>query len=897
MMKYLLALMMITSLALAQQDEIVVVKIPTPGIDGIQSNFDVTEIKETGSPFMLNADVSRHPGMVRRRLGIRTIGANAKVVYGATGYYVPEKDWKMIVGVIDSTTINPIWVSTLAGFSLDSAISRGRYSGNRSSYGYIDFLPLNGAVVIADGFAPPIIVTALDSDSLAGSYTNDTIAYRPRTVDVEAPGQLRATRIWTSGVLNGVYEYRLHFYRPAAANVPNSYLGRYMKGGPGGVISNQVIATGNKVLLTLFDNNVYGDSASATQTSAIITRRKVYPGTSVTDSFYVVDTVRYTQTEEQIYIDNNTDADVYARGAVKEWTAYGYPAPGGIGSRHVDINFCKCALLYQTLHADSVAKDGLVYRYRFSYYDPTHGIESPLGPATYFDHWDAQISDTFPNFVQWPVIHRNRSEWIRLYRNVATTGIAGVGDTNVWYCIGQFRSNGKRDYLDINSSAQRLWATAGAPDSNTTRVFCGSYISDAELATGGITQAKATDYTASAVTCWSTNSYQGPGDHIFSQEVVLSEDGGALVRAPYVNGVNIPFADLEYANGRIWGIGDPLYKQRLYYTVADDPADWNALNYLSIFEDDNDELVALEKLSNGSDEVLVAFKHNKTFAVTGYDAEFDLSTSTISDNVGAVSRNAVVKANSSIYFASPNMKIYEMSQDGLVDIGAPAENWIDSVLISAVNAWTYVRAFKLGDNVIWFNTGSTKRGLQYNFTSKAWSVITLDTNVLPIGSFVYDNTTQGGFDENSDLLFQSDSAEAFRKAYYASTENWNASVDSNFVNARHFCFPFAYQTPYYGDGENLWNLQKAQLTVKGQSASYLMATVYVQDGDSVVIDSVYFDGRVSDNYTFTFPENQGKYVGVRFWTRPRLGLIGSPNLVAISDVTLYLRRRGNGTTP
>ena len=482
---------MITSLAFAQQDEIVVIKIPTPAMSGQQSNYDVTEIRPEGAAYLLNADVSRHPGMIRRRLGIKTTGSNAVKVYGAHGLFIPERGWKQIVGVTDTTissnAAGAFYFSDTFGLSLSGGYSNGRWPAVNV---YHDWTPFKGMLIHADGVTLPQALTAIDGDSIAGDFVQDTVSYRRRVVNMEAPGQLRATPLNVAGNLTGIYEYRLHFTR--GYDVFKSYKGNYVEASQAGVISNIVVVRGQKVLLSLFDSDEGYFSPDDT-TRAYIARRRLYPSTAGSDSFYLVDTISYHKDARPVYVDNFSDATLNStHGRVSE-TESNVATPGSpTWAVRPDTTILKCFRLYSTYNTDSVAKIGTAatylttyYRYRFSYYDPTTDIESPMGrPSFYGVHWMTNAApDTLPEGIKWPAVKSDRADWIRLYRNVATAGIAGWGDTNVWYLIGQFRANGKRNYEDVSGDAGKKFFATGTslPDKERTRVFYGAWVSDLEL--------------------------------------------------------------------------------------------------------------------------------------------------------------------------------------------------------------------------------------------------------------------------------------------------------------------------------------------------------------------------------------------------------------------------------
>jgi hypothetical protein len=72
---------------------------------------------------------------------------------------------------------------------------------------------------------------------------------------------------------------------------------------------------------------------------------------------------------------------------------------------------------------------------------------------------------------------------------------------------------------------------------------------------------------------------------------------------------------------------------------------------------------------------------------------------------------------------------------------------------------------------------------------------------------------------------------------------------------------FVYQTPFIGDGKQQWQLTEAQLTLVGDSGSYVKAEVIDDKGTTLSTDSLLLSGET--DYRLGFPIHVGKYLSVK----------------------------------
>jgi len=688
-------------------------------------------------------------------------------------------------------------------------------------------------VVAGDG-TPPYIFTSRASlrstNSEAATVSSvypDTSGFERRTVPLglPTPGELRVIPLnySPSSGLTGRYQWAYAF--GANDTIQDTTLF-----GPQGEPSKIVALDGQAVYITGFlhrpyaltdsvDSVDYNDDNTLTMgydpaTQIRLARRNVDGGNWLfVDSFWVV------PDSSVAYIDSGqggTDniALLAASGSI--------PEPGSI------IKYAMATS--SSINASPTlptwwAYDDSTYYLRYSWYDPVLDIESPMGPATPIaaitdsigsSQWGAVFgtlnsrysSDSVPNSPYEPP-----TDWIRLYRNLTDEGLLGGGDTLIWYCMGQYRIN-----RVINSF---LTGQSGS-------IILGIY-SDSQLAAG------------------TTPTSAQLGWFHYSDENIASDDDGAIVRPPYKFGNSVYYTDIEYANGRLWGIGDAIYPQRLYYSKFDDMGDWSPNDYLSLSEDDNDELVAVEAVG----DILYAFKHNSIFAVTGTDAEYDLQFSVVTRRTGALDRYSVIKYEDEIFWLSPDMKIY--SSIDFQPISDPIENYLDSLFTDYTSAQDSVRAFALTDKVCWVQINS-REAIAFDLTTRTWDRENY-SGYVPYGSFQYDTLANvRGFGENSWLMFRADTAQSFMVEQLTGTD----TVQSGSV------FTWQYQTPFVGDGVSQWNIPYVEFTATADDSTYIIVSVFNEDGDSLVSDSVMVADVSETTYRIGLPRHSGQFLSVRF---------------------------------
>lgn len=861
-------------------------QIKSPGSGGMVSNVDVQEVPQDASYFSKNVDVFTTPGLIQRRRGLKTTGANADTVYGAAGYLEPIKGHKLIVGItrfdstklytyrtrtftpgspgswawgslksitVASTNLNMVSASDTFGLVVSAFDTTVRALGShRKSYiptnTYYDFLAYNGTLLITSKqsqlytFTSRTLFTSEpDTGQLHSSDVvfNDTIGYKRRALGAGllAPGQLRVVPIdsnYGTG-LTGVYQWAYSFGFDDTL-VFDTLFGKI------GLASNIITLKDQYVYLTGFLHRPYLVTDSVTDaydaidaelnrgrdpaTQIKIVRRNVFGD----NKWKFVDLIWAHPDSAFAYIDSGQSGVL---GIDSIGTNTTIPPPGSV----INTAFALGNAPFYTILFDAgwTADHNSTYWIRYSFYDPVLDIESPLGPA-----WQSQIMDSIfavssrgvfgvaafglTRSHTSPDVRDVPSDWVRLYRNLTDEGLLGGGDTLIWYCMGQYRIDRKIRNAITTTDSDRV-----------ASVFLGIY-SDSQLASG--TNPTEAQFLSAQ----------------YSSDNIASDDDGAIVRPPFKFGLQVRFSDIEYANGRLWGIGDDLFPQRLYYSKFDDMGDWSPIEFLSLSEDDNDELVAIESVpSQRGAEVLYAFKHNSIFAITGFDAEFDLQFTTITRRTGALDRFSVIKYQDEIFWLAPDMKIY--SSTDFQPISDPIENYVDSLFTNYITAQGKVRAFALTDKVCWINI-SSREAIAYHTKTRTWSRERY-SGYIPYGTFQYDTLVNSrGFGENSWLAFRVDSAQSFMVEREVRLDTLGGDSTALFV--------WNYQTPFIGDGIAIWMIPYVEFTATADDSTYLWVSVWNGDGDSLVYDSIIIADTVKTTYRLGLPRHSGEYLSVRF---------------------------------
>ncbi len=950
------------------------VEIPlsSPGHLGMISNIGASEQPLGSMRYSLNVDVFSTPGVLKRRVGLQYYGGTNLHLYGATGYYNPYDDHKLVVGVHDSTFV---WFDS-AGIAHPSLVGHFLVSDTFTTNpdigvsglvfpyrdAYHDWLPWRDMLFHCDGKTTPIIFTTsqtfvfTDSADTANDQisTFDTLGYEPRVVSLglEAPGQLRVGLTDLAGPNSGEYRYAYAYWdktdstfsrmsRYSAAVSPKNeipYLTQFEKYGiPDTVLWKLVLRQkqdGSSKTFVIDTMKIGMLDTMITNVIVVPNHPSRYPSRAVLNYQYfvkigawdgdpidsvgynnttlsgynsmvviinhlidslatmstMVDSVTVTRTAGQYSLSIQsklpcqsftTAADTGSGISVildsTNWNAAGSPLvyldtmPDGSAT----VEWCQDSADTSirtpgSLTPDSISQSGSgrcidydstqhamldsVYHIAYSYYDPTTGLESPLGPTLHTILADSVANDSIGfRFVTtgWPA--DGRPQWIRLWQGAMNGGTTGAGDTMYWYGLYQIRIS--------DSARQIIWGNW----SDTALVTI--------LDTSKIT-----------------------ADTVYDYQLFVDASGTSIMRPPYVYDLQIPFTQMRYAHFRFYGI--PPGSNCIYFTPVD-TISWSPFDYFEI-EPGADEFVAIEELYG----TLYAFKHNSIWFIAGFEAELetpwgriidtDVEVRELTSAYGVVSRETVCKYDDAIYFLTPTGKVMVIDDQGLSELSAPIQDRVDSLLSSTYKGrgdygWLYG-----ANDAIKLVNDSTHQALSYHIPTGTWGEeLTEPSSFMPIGSFLYDSTEGLGGVGDGRILWTKGTTFFKRQRLYG----------QQFESSGNYAWQAEFVLP--GDGVNLWSITGMKFLVYPFTNMRLRYTIYDGFGDSLVADSLnVYDLHAYDSawlpLNWHMKEHQPVTCPViRLWTPPDClwdtTLAGAviPNRFEIESIIFTIRNHGS----
>lgn len=843
------------------------------GIGGMQSNYAFNTLDPTQIRYGLNIDTWTTPGSIRKRFGYPCVGDNNIALYGAWGNKNIKLNVSVGVGIKTHATYGLGQFCYTDSFSIgfqDNTISQSIFPYRDSRH---DFTDLGDFTIYCDGKSIPSIFTQEQTFKVNDSVPDST-GWGPHFISMglEAPGQLRAQVTSTAGSLNGSYQYALSFFhwkhKPGYSTV-DYWMGDTAIIGEHGIPSASVYPHNQKVAVTLFENQppfgrttvggyiwTYPDS-----TKALLLRKKL-DGKQI---WNIIDTLYYALDSQLVYIDSISDtiSAVIDTASSRRGDSANTPIPG------------------QFLLATDIDNiDTGSWRVAYSYYDPITGIESPLSRPMKVDGTGDSILATFAK--GWT--DSNRPKWIRVYQTINDVLLAGGGDTSVYYGIFQVRANdcfiGEKGVM-----------TDSLVFGDTTRY--GITWSDSQVVNGiDSTDLALINDTISVLHSWNN---------------LRNAFGDPVTIPPHHYDCQIPFKDIEYYEGRLWGIGDPECPSCLYYSEVNAPPysnvfNWSLSNVWDINEGAHGELIALKRAEGLGGEAMYAFKRNAIYLITG--GANDLNVRLIKTGVGPINGKMIVKKDETIYFMSQNLRIYSLNGIILTDISSPIEDRVDSLFVSDENVYTYGVSFASEDHVKFYHTGApgisitnglAGYGLSYNIISKSWTFEQLGETgaYVPIGSFIYDTSSSRNNEGFIELLY-SDTA---MKLIYQSHTSFNDFLGS----ATGYEIPdWEVRFPFYGNYVDGWSINNFQLSLSNiATQSYLRYGVYDNLGNAEFTDAAIVSPTTNENTNVDLPFNEGKFLQLRFWmvggeTYTAEGSPAKrPQRFTIHSLTQYMRNMGN----
>lgn len=844
-------------------------KVVSPGATGLGVAVDVAESPATGAGFLLNADVVSRPGMLQKRTGYTVFngGGTIKAMSAVHGIYDEVMDSKTLIGIRQADSIvlgdywnmngtavgdsvvdsvydfvgtSPLGVPVYASeFGLEPSNDIGNWPLNFRPFEQ-HFAQTNDFLVYCDGHSPPSAFTIVDAFTKSGSnWAKDTFSFAPnvRPLSLEAPGVLRPFAINDTyrGSLTGVFQYAVSFFDPDSGTV-SAVISNM------GLPSIEVPVEDGVIFLTCFPIYPFDWDDRADTTTVRIYRKNL----EQSGPWMILDTIFYFGGSSVWYLDSIPDVGLTGIYDDTLGTEYvdSVATPGAPWIAHTSFP--------SGYDQDLTWLPATSYYFCLSYYDPITGMESPIGSKYRYQTHDTTAGGDQPiGYLALPIQNwHEHAKHMRVYVSLADGSVVGGGDTTVWYMWAQ---------VDLDTLNTRV--TALLVELNEVII---GVAHDTAIASG-LTRHNMVD-----------GYWQDFLRDNQKWDVIFDDAGGPVVLPPVIEPLDAVLSKMVFANGRLWGIGDQLFPSRLYYSSYDALNDWGH-RFLEMDQGDGDVLVDVQSVPVGAIEALVALKHRKTFLISGYDVDYDLTVNLIDDGVGALSSSLVAKHRDVLYFVDRELRVRRMAgaekptdisrgiwgyckslfTDSLhynVDSGRvyPAENptaysladvWIDKLSVEEIRA----RAMIYGDEVLFVNQDDG-RALAYNTISNAWSLSELEFPKPPRGTFMYDTLSDEALFGLEGWLFYLDDDDT---GFYRSNDTVfdDGSVWNKYVTA--------YRSPYFGDDYHIIRLQRVDFTMTGNAS--MVAIVYDEDGDSLASGT--FTVSSSDKfsqYSVYFPQHQGK---------------------------------------
>jgi hypothetical protein len=178
---------------------------------------------------------------------------------------------------------------------------------------------------------------------------------------------------------------------------------------------------------------------------------------------------------------------------------------------------------------------------------------------------------------------------------------------------------------------------------------------------------------------------------------------GDTVIPPWTLTNKIPYKYMISGFDRLWGAGDELFPNRLYYSDRTDTGtigSWDmTFDYISLDENDGDKIMGLS--TDG--QAIYTYKGYSIWATAGTDPQSDMQSQKISTSIGAVCNNAIVTLSGIDYFMGSDKKVYVRSGASIQEISQKIRNSFENLTITNLSAIT-ATAYR---GEIWFSLNDT----------------------------------------------------------------------------------------------------------------------------------------------------------------------------------------------
>nr|MDD5459033.1 hypothetical protein [Phycisphaerae bacterium] len=135
-------------------------------------------------------------------------------------------------------------------------------------------------------------------------------------------------------------------------------------------------------------------------------------------------------------------------------------------------------------------------------------------------------------------------------------------------------------------------------------------------------------------------------------------------------------SDLIYFKNRLFAIGDPYHKNRLYFSDFNDPLNWPYDKFIEIPSEKGDWFVRMASIG----DVLFLFRQGSIVAFSGITF-YQYNIWTISNELGISSPNSLIYAHNTLYFLH-NKSLYGMDGGGNIQpipLSEPIRKSLDSI--------------------------------------------------------------------------------------------------------------------------------------------------------------------------------------------------------------------------
>lgn len=776
-------------------------RIVAPGVTGMNSDADPVDLRPTDARFLLNTNTSDFPGQIESRYGHAAYGENAVAIASAVGVYDELTAWKVLFGITPATSMTvggfqhliggpalEAIDSTLTFASSDTVVGLMRHTTQNGDsligddsipYWWFSYEGLHdytgqaglGQIHVGDA-APAVILQAstptavLDStwDSLITAVDTliDTILVRANTgwplvydtiFDTTLISVADSTILLTTVTLSDTIQF-LPRLLPLSPEQPGALrvfgLNNLENGSLDGLFQYAVAfkAADWSVSEAVTVENALDGSHFISTTGPPSNIVSVVSGGVVLTNF-----PRMPEAKNSSFVPDSTICVIYRKDIR---VGGGFRAIDSIAFKNSDtVVYVDMSTAYPAVDTASHAafatpgapflrgwSDSVVtgweniqlYWVGFSVLDTTLGLESALSPLLGVPH---SITGEFAPIISIPV--SGRWDAVRVYHTVANDNITGADDSTIVWC------------------AQELTVPPGQLYTEVATVV-GNLADTALVNVGG---------------------------------VIDGATGVTLQRPPYLSQLSTTLSDMAYWDARLWGIGDPEFPSRLYFSGDEDQEDWLATNSYDLDPDDNDRLIAIETISIGAGDAMLACKRRKTFLLTGEtlsDVEFldgrlwtgyagsgSLNISILTASIGAISKDLVVGDGDAVYVVTNDLHCvrFRGTRPDTISLGV----WVElKQTITDSTGYTpggrerqraatsysptdvHARMMIKNDKLLILNQFNSI-GMAWEIKTEQWSKVQYSFADVPTGTVKYDTVSSPKlFGDDNDLFYFDDAA-------------------------------------------------------------------------------------------------------------------------------------------